>query len=251
RCPWPKVPPESPGRLPRLQRAPLTRLSGALEPPSGAKSLGHRWRHARTAGDPRAVTLLRLDPEDRLSFRRAPDSREHSRTLRLTNRSGGHVAYKVKTTAPEAYAVQKHLGKIGPGESCDVTIVLQDRCASDPAQVRSHRFLVQAAPVGSPGAITKEAWALLDKGSIQEHCLPVVLDTAGVSAPATASAAASWARTESETELKVKYDELVQYRELLEKETQSIEAELVGLRNPRRTGVAGSGSGWSCCRRQT
>ncbi|CAK0871700.1 unnamed protein product [Prorocentrum cordatum] len=198
-----------------------------------------------------AVTLLRLDPEDRLSFRRAPDSREHSRTLRLTNRSGGHVAYKVKTTAPEAYAVQKHLGKIGPGESCDVTIVLQDPCASDPAQVRSHRFLVQAAPVGSPGAITKEAWALLDKGSIQEHCLPVVLDTAGVSAPATASAAASWARTESETELKVKYDELVQYRELLEKETQSIEAELVGLRNPRRTGVAGSGSGWSCCRRQT
>ncbi|CAK0852544.1 unnamed protein product, partial [Prorocentrum cordatum] len=105
-----------------------------------------------------AVTLLRLDPEDRLSFRRAPDSREHSRTLRLTNRSGGHVAYKVKTTAPEAYAVQKHLGKIGPGESCDVTIVLQDPWSGGrpPAVGHAQRGVGGGGPGSSEEPCTSE-----------------------------------------------------------------------------------------------
>lgn len=198
------------------------------------------------------MTLLRVEPEDTL--RVVPGSKAHPRILRLTNRSSDHVAYKVKTTAPKAYEVKKSSGTIKPRDSRDVEIILQDEGANDPAQVNSHRFLVQAASVESPDALTKEAWAALamDKEAIQEQRLNVVLETARETpsnTPTNAPAAPSGVRAESEMELRVKYDELVQYKELLDKETRSLQEKLAALRNPKGTNISGSRSGWFCCRR--
>mmetsp|Transcript_91414 Transcript_91414/g.247953 ORF Transcript_91414/g.247953 Transcript_91414/m.247953 type:complete len:193 (+) Transcript_91414:79-657(+) len=186
------------------------------------------------------MTLLRVEPEDTL--RVVLGNKTHPRILKLTNKSSDHVAYKVKTTAPKSYEVKKSSGTLRPRESQDVHIIFQDEGAGDPAQVKSHRFLVQAASVDSPDALTKEAWAALDKDAIQEQRLNVVPETV-TSSPA----APSGVRAESEMELRVKYDELVQYKELLDKETRSLQEKLAALRSPREVG---SRPGWFCCRRQ-
>ncbi|KAJ2238178.1 phosphatidylinositol-binding protein scs2, partial [Coemansia sp. RSA 455] len=45
--------------------------------------------------------------------------------LRLTNKNNSPVAFKVKTTAPKQYCVRPNAGRIEPGESVEVQVVLQ------------------------------------------------------------------------------------------------------------------------------
>ncbi|CAK0844437.1 unnamed protein product [Prorocentrum cordatum] len=80
------------------------------------------------------MTSLRLEPGDRLRFSKATTSR----VLRLTNTSGAHVAFKVKTTVLKAYAVRPSAGTLGPGAHQDVCVNLNS--TSDPAQYRHIGF---------------------------------------------------------------------------------------------------------------
>ena len=51
--------------------------------------------------------------------------RENTRTvLHLTNVTDTALGFKVKTTAPEHYAVKSSFGIVKPGETADVTITL-------------------------------------------------------------------------------------------------------------------------------
>ncbi|GAA5877297.1 hypothetical protein JCM3774_001629 [Rhodotorula dairenensis] len=89
-----------------------------------------------------------LSPSGQLGFQR-PLTQLVKRTLSVTNSSNAHaVAYKVKTTAPKQYCVRPNSGRIEPGETVEVHVLLQPM-KEDPAPGTKCRdkFLVQSVVI--------------------------------------------------------------------------------------------------------
>ncbi|KAI9354303.1 PapD-like protein, partial [Zopfochytrium polystomum] len=59
-----------------------------------------------------------------ISFRR-PFDKVVKRTMTLTNTTAETVAFKVRTTAPRAYCVRPNTGRIPPGATVEVEVMLQ------------------------------------------------------------------------------------------------------------------------------
>lgn len=200
---------------------------------------------------PPTAPLLQLEPESTLHFCKTPLASSPSRMLKLTNLYKGNVAFKVKTTAPKAYLVRPSSGTLRPREHQEVQIILQPHGID--GQANNHRFLVQAVvvPFGEP--VSREQWGEFPKESIQELRLSVVLEEADVEPTANKAYGAAAAPLagggggfgggppEQPGDLKVKYDELVQYTLMLEKEKKKLEDELAVLRGARG-GKAGAGA---------
>jgi len=206
------------------------------------------------------MTSLRLEPGDRLRFSKATTSR----VLRLTNTSGAHVAFKVKTTVLKAYAVRPSAGTLGPGAHQDVCVNLNS--TSDPAQIQTHRFLVVAVPVKSADAVSREEWDAFDKGSIQEQRLSVtweekqeeepertvyevnaasaVVAGSGAVAEAYSKQPAPGQGVQSEAEMVARYNEVYRYKRDVEETCRRLEEELLGLRSGRGSrGASGAAGG--------
>jgi hypothetical protein len=172
------------------------------------------------------MNLLQLEPESTLYFCKTPLQTSPNRNLKLTNNGSGYVAFKVKTTAPKAYLVRPSSGTLRPRESTEVQIILQPT-GSD-GQANNHRFLVQAVGVQSSEAVSREEWGSYPKESIQEQRLNVVLEEREDDAKPAASAGADSKKpdiADAPADLKQKYDELVQYVLMLEKEKKKLEDE--------------------------
>ncbi|KAJ2776807.1 phosphatidylinositol-binding protein scs2 [Coemansia interrupta] len=93
---------------------------------------------------------LVYEPGDSLSFRQPFTSLTQDQ-LRLTNKNNTPVAFKVKTTAPKQYCVRPNAGRIEPGQSVEVQIVLQPMKEDPPVNAKCRdKFLVQSI------AITRE-----------------------------------------------------------------------------------------------
>ncbi|EAW10159.1 putative integral ER membrane protein Scs2 [Aspergillus clavatus NRRL 1] len=91
------------------------------------------------------MSILLEPPE--LAFRR-PFDREVCEVLHLSNSNAEPVVFKVKTTAPKHYCVRPNSGRIEPGKSVDVHVLLQamkEEPASD-AKCKD-KFLVQTVAV--------------------------------------------------------------------------------------------------------
>lgn len=85
---------------------------------------------------PAALSLLRVEPESHLVFTRggggngggegeAPAAKVPLvQNLKITNTSEGNAAWKVRTTAPQAFLVKPRAGVVKPGESAEVAITL-------------------------------------------------------------------------------------------------------------------------------
>lgn len=212
---------------------------------------------------PSSMTLLHLEPDSTLHFRRALRSASPSRMLKLTNVHPGNVAFKVKTTAPKAYLVRPSSGTLRPNESQEVQIILQPTAGAD-GQAGAHRFLVQAVTVQSPEVVSREQWAEFPKEAIQEQRLNVILEDqaeAGDEASAKSREAAAVGGghhprdlaagvVEQPGDLKVKYDELVQYTLMLEKEKKILEADVAELRSAKAPRKGPGGEAGSCSKAQ-
>ncbi|CAE7731708.1 VAPA [Symbiodinium pilosum] len=180
------------------------------------------------------MTLLELDPSTTLHFCKTPTNTSPNRKLRLTNKTSGPVAFKVKTTAPKSYLVRPSAATLSPHGSEEVTIILQP-----PGEGQNHRFLVQAVAVSSSNQVSREQWSEFKKEQIEEQRLNVVLEESETE-PATThqdnfgfgcgSVDASRAGGEAPVDLQVKYDELVQYTLMLEKQKKKLEAEIEDLK---------------------
>mmetsp|Transcript_30441 Transcript_30441/g.90200 ORF Transcript_30441/g.90200 Transcript_30441/m.90200 type:complete len:242 (+) Transcript_30441:84-809(+) len=216
---------------------------------------------------PPSMTLLQLEPDTTLHFSRAPNTTSPSRVLKLTNLHSTPVAFKVKTTAPKAYLVRPSAGTLRPREPQEVQIILQPQ-GVEPA-ANNHRFLVQAIAVSSAEPVSREQWGEFPKEKVQEQRLNVVLEEVqaepaaatkpseaivgntiapGASAVSAASAPkdammgmASAGDRGQPGDLKVKYEELVQYTLMLEKEKNKLEADMASLQAAKGTSV-GEGS---------
>jgi len=153
---------------------------------------------------PSNMQLLLLEPECRLHFNKTPMT-SSTATLKLSNLSSGNVAFKIKTTAPKAYHYKPGSGTLTPNEVQEVQIILQPHGHDE--NTIAHRFRVQAVPVQSCEDVSREQWGEFPKETIQEQRLHVVLEDPTV------------------VDLKVKYDELVQYTSMLEKDKKKLEEQ--------------------------
>mmetsp|Transcript_62871 Transcript_62871/g.149909 ORF Transcript_62871/g.149909 Transcript_62871/m.149909 type:complete len:220 (-) Transcript_62871:146-805(-) len=194
-----------------------------------------------------SMTLLKLEPEETLYFCKTAAQSSPSRTLKLTNLSAGNVAFKVKTTAPKSYLVRPSSGTLRSRETQEVQIILQPQGSDGSAN--SHRFLVQAVSVTTSDQVTRDDWNSFHKENIQETKLSVIFDDRGEEAAAGGQTQTEHRAAPSvvssgapEGDLKVKYDELVQYTLMLEKEKKKLEADLAAQKSAK--GAVAESSGW-------
>ncbi|KAJ2017545.1 phosphatidylinositol-binding protein scs2, partial [Coemansia sp. S85] len=99
--------------------------------------------------------------------------------LRLTNKNNSPVAFKVKTTAPKQYCVRPNAGRIEPGDSVEVQVVLQPMKEEPPVDFKCRdKFLVQSIQITPEmeSMPMTELWAMVEreaKSSINEKKLRV------------------------------------------------------------------------------
>ncbi|KAJ7505249.1 PapD-like protein [Mycena galericulata] len=99
-----------------------------------------------------------LSPSNALGFNR-PLTTLVKRSLTITNHNAQPVAFKVKTTAPRLYTVRPNSGRVDPGQSLDVLVMLQPLKDEPPLNAKcKDKFLVQSTLI-TPG---KEAMPLQD-----------------------------------------------------------------------------------------
>jgi hypothetical protein len=85
-----------------------------------------------------------LNPSSSLGFNR-PLTTLVKRTLTISNPHAQPIAFKVKTTAPKLYCVRPNSGKIEPGTSTEVSVMLQPLKEEPPLNAKcKDKFLIQS-----------------------------------------------------------------------------------------------------------
>ncbi|KAF5369351.1 hypothetical protein D9758_002761 [Tetrapyrgos nigripes] len=85
-----------------------------------------------------------LNPSSSLGFHR-PLTVLVKRALTISNPNAQPVAFKVKTTAPKLYCVRPNSGRIEPGQSVEVSVMLQAMKEEPPLSAKcKDKFLIQS-----------------------------------------------------------------------------------------------------------
>ncbi|THH20109.1 hypothetical protein EW146_g1192 [Bondarzewia mesenterica] len=85
-----------------------------------------------------------LQPSNSLGFNR-PLTQSVKRTLAINNPNAEPVAFKVKTTAPKLYCVRPNSGRVEPGETVEVQVMLQAMKEEPPLNLKcKDKFLIQS-----------------------------------------------------------------------------------------------------------
>lgn len=85
-----------------------------------------------------------LDPGTVLGFNR-PLTNHVKRSLAIKNPNAQPVAFKVKTTAPKLYCVRPNSGRVDPGETVEVQVMLQAMKEEPPLAAKcKDKFLIQS-----------------------------------------------------------------------------------------------------------
>ncbi|KAJ2919204.1 hypothetical protein MD484_g1217, partial [Candolleomyces efflorescens] len=119
-----------------------------------------------------------LNPSSALGFRR-PLTQLVKRSLTITNNNAQPIAFKVKTTAPKLYCVRPNSGRVEPGESLEVSVMLQALKEEPPLNAKcKDKFLIQSTVI-TPDKETmtlQEIWASTDtneEGKVHQQKLRV------------------------------------------------------------------------------
>ncbi|KAG8084198.1 hypothetical protein GUJ93_ZPchr0010g8677 [Zizania palustris] len=91
--------------------------------------------------------------------------------LKITNRTGRTVAFKVKTTSPKKYCVRPNNGVVGPRSACVVVVTMQAQTMAPPDLQCKDKFLVQSVVV-SDGLSAKDITSQMfmkDEGNMAEE----------------------------------------------------------------------------------
>jgi hypothetical protein len=98
-------------------------------------------------------------------------------SLQLSNKTDGHVAFKVKTTNPKKYCVRPNTGIVLPRSTCDVIVTMQAQKEMPADMQCKDKFLLQSAKAPD-GATVKDITAeMFNKESgnvIEESKLRVI-----------------------------------------------------------------------------
>lgn len=111
-------------------------------------------------------TLLDVSPSEELSF--GCGDTERKCLIILGNVTKNHVAFKVRTTAPEKYRVKPSSSCCEPGASVEIVVSLHGGSQASPQD----RFLVMAAEMDNNGSQElAQFWKEVPKAKIMEHRL--------------------------------------------------------------------------------
>ncbi|CCM03553.1 uncharacterized protein FIBRA_05689 [Fibroporia radiculosa] len=90
---------------------------------------------------------LAIHPDKVLEFRR-PLTKCTKRSLSITNHNDQPVAFKIKTTVPKLYRIRPNVGKIEPGETVEVQVMMLAREFDPPFNDECQdKFLIQSVIV--------------------------------------------------------------------------------------------------------
>ncbi|KIY72414.1 VAMP-associated protein [Cylindrobasidium torrendii FP15055 ss-10] len=105
-----------------------------------------------------------LTPSTTLGFPR-PLTQLVKRSLSITNENDRPVAFKVKTTAPKLYCVRPNSGRVEPGETVEVSVMLQAMKEEPPLNAKcKDKFLIQSTLITpeKDGKQLAEIWNVSD-----------------------------------------------------------------------------------------
>ncbi|KAJ9098278.1 hypothetical protein QFC21_004607 [Naganishia friedmannii] len=143
-----------------------------------------------------------ISPETHLAFER-PFDRQVPTSLSVHNPNSKPVAYKVKVTAPKSYVVKPNSGRIEPGETVTVQVILQPMKEEPAINAKSRdKFLLQSCIINveQEGRPLHDLWAeITDKSSIHEHKLRCVFLPGRDSIPEESNGAGDVSRFEDST----------------------------------------------------
>ncbi|KAI0270054.1 PapD-like protein [Gloeopeniophorella convolvens] len=87
---------------------------------------------------------VNLQPSNSLGFNR-PLTQNVKRSLQITNPNDDPVSFKIKTTAPKLYCVRPNSGKVDPGQTVEVQVMLQAMKEEPPLNAKcKDKFLIQS-----------------------------------------------------------------------------------------------------------
>ncbi|KAI0052703.1 VAMP-associated protein [Auriscalpium vulgare] len=93
-----------------------------------------------------------LTPSSALGFNR-PLTQNIKRSLSITNPNAQPIAFKVKTTAPKLYCVRPNSGRVEPGETVEVSVMLQAMKEEPPLNIKcKDKFLIQSTLIAGDRA---------------------------------------------------------------------------------------------------
>ncbi|KAH9991293.1 PapD-like protein [Russula vinacea] len=85
-----------------------------------------------------------LQPSNSIGFNR-PLTQNVKRSLNITNPNADPVSFKIKTTAPKLYCVRPNSGKVDPGQTVEVQVMLQAMKEEPPLNAKcKDKFLIQS-----------------------------------------------------------------------------------------------------------
>ncbi|RXW24414.1 hypothetical protein EST38_g1406 [Candolleomyces aberdarensis] len=119
-----------------------------------------------------------LTPSSALGFRR-PLTQLVKRSLTITNNNAQPIAFKVKTTAPKLYCVRPNSGRVEPGDSLEVSVMLQAMKEEPPLNAKcKDKFLIQSTVItpDKESMSLQEIWASTDtneEGRVHQQKLRV------------------------------------------------------------------------------
>ncbi|KAJ6605661.1 PapD-like protein [Mycena sp. CBHHK59/15] len=117
-----------------------------------------QWSLDSEHGHPACPSLSSTTKINSLGFNR-PLTTLVKRSLTIANHNAQPIAFKVKTTAPKLYCVRPNSGRVEPGQSLDVSVMLQALKDEPPLNAKcKDKFLIQSTLI-TPG---KEAMPLQD-----------------------------------------------------------------------------------------
>ncbi|KAJ9114153.1 hypothetical protein QFC20_001669 [Naganishia adeliensis] len=120
---------------------------------------------------------VQISPDSHLGFER-PFDRQVPTNLTVHNPNSKPVAYKVKVTAPKSYVVKPNSGRIEPGETVKVQVILQPMKEEPAINAKSRdKFLLQSCIINveQEAKPLHDLWAeITDKSLIHEHKLRCV-----------------------------------------------------------------------------
>ncbi|KAA1469879.1 VAMP-associated protein [Dentipellis sp. KUC8613] len=100
---------------------------------------------------------VNLSPSSTLGFNR-PLTQNVKRALAISNPHAQPVAFKVKTTAPKLYCVRPNSGRVEPGETVEVQVMLQAMKEEPPLNAKcKDKFLIQSTLI-NPDKEVQDIW---------------------------------------------------------------------------------------------
>ncbi|GMT00478.1 hypothetical protein PENTCL1PPCAC_22652, partial [Pristionchus entomophagus] len=123
----------------------------------------------------RGASLVTLVPTTEITFK-GPYTDVVTSYLKIQNPQSKTICFKVKTTAPKQYCVRPNSGVLKPGETANISVMLQP-IDTIPADAAKHKFMVQSCYAPAEGIDIDAFWKTVAPTDLHYGKLRVVFES--------------------------------------------------------------------------